>query len=265
MAIAALWKSLGVEPNLVVGHSLGHYAALNAAGVLTAADTIYLTGTRAQLLVQKCKAGSHAMLAVRTAVVQCRQFLDPDVHEVACNNGPLEVVISGRVEDVDRLADRLAASSIKATRVKVPFAFHSAQVDPILPDLGIAASRITFHPPRIPILCALEGKVIQPGNAAAFGGEHVQRHCRDTVNFEGALRAVESETSIADGSERTLWVEIGPHTVCSSFLRSTLGQSTTTMASLRRNEDCWKVLADGLATLYRAGAAIHWDEYHPRL
>lgn len=260
MALAKLWKSFGVEPSFVLGHSLGHYAALHIAGVLSAADTIYLTGIRAQLLVDKCQAGSHSMLAVRASLLQIQQFLDANIHEVACVNGPREVVISGRVTDIDQLAEVLSADNIKATRVKVPFAFHSAQVDPILSDLDTAASRVTFHSPQIPVLCALDSSVINPGNHGVIGPLHLQRHCRETVNFEGALHAAEREKIINKSS--TLWVEIGPHVVCSTFLKSGLGQETPTIASLRRGEDCWKVLADGLSSLYSAGLPIEWDEYH---
>ncbi|CEI66203.1 Bikaverin polyketide synthase bik1 [Fusarium venenatum] len=260
MALAKLWRSFGVEPSFVLGHSLGHYAALQVAGVLSVNDTIYLTGTRAQLLVDKCQAGSHSMLAVRASLLQIQQFLDANIHEVACVNGPQEVVISGRVADIDQLVDLLSADNIKATRVKVPFAFHSAQVDPILSDLDAVASRVTFHSPQIPVLCALDSSVINPGNHGVIGPLHLQRHCRETVNFEGALHAAERDKIVNRTS--TLWIEIGPHVVCSAFLKSSLGQDTMTIPSLRRNEDCWKVLADGLSSLYSNGLTIDWNEFH---
>ncbi|KXH68541.1 hypothetical protein CSAL01_02198 [Colletotrichum salicis] len=261
MALAKLWKSFGIEPSFVFGHSLGHYAALNIAGVLSASDTIYLTGTRAQLLLDKCEAGSHAMLAVRVSVLQIRQFLNANIHEVACINGPREVVISGKVADINQLAERLAADNIKATRVQVPFAFHSAQVDPILSDLDVAASRVTFHSPQIPVLCALEASIIRPGDHVSIGPLHMQRHCRETVNFEGALKTAERESLISTGGG-TLWIEIGPHTVCSAFLKASLGQNTLAIPSLRRTEDPWRVLSDGLSNLYNAGLAVDWNEYH---
>lgn len=261
MALAKLWKSFGIEPSFVLGHSLGHYAALNVAGVLSTSDTIYLTGTRAQLLLEKCEMDSHSMLAIRASLPQIRPFLNANIHEVACVNGPREVVISGRVTDIDQLAETLAADNIKATRVKVAFAFHSAQVDPILSDLDVAASRVTFHPPQIPILCALDASVISPGDQGTIGPLHIQRHCREAVDFEGALRAGE-RAKIINNSPTTLWVEIGPHNICSAFVKSSLGQTTTTIASLRRNEDCWKVMADGLSILYNAGLTIDWNEYH---
>ncbi|KAJ0302782.1 hypothetical protein COL516b_006819 [Colletotrichum fioriniae] len=261
MALAKLWKSFGIEASFVLGHSLGHYAALNVAGVLSASDTIYLTGTRAQLLLDNCEAGSHAMLAVRASVLQIRQFLNANIHEVACINGPREVVISGKVADINQLAERLAADNIKATRVQVPYAFHSAQVDPILSDLDVAASRVIFHSPQIPVLCALEASIFRPGDHGSIGPLHIQRHCRETVNFEGALKVAEREGLIS-ASGSTLWIEIGPHTVCSTFLKASLGQNTLAIPSLRRTEDPWRVLSDGLGNLYNAGLAVDWNEYH---
>ncbi|GFP60232.1 polyketide synthase 1 [Trichoderma asperellum] len=158
MALASFWVSLGLRPVYVVGHSLGHYAALKVAGVLTASDTIYLVGMRARLLQEKCSRGSHEMLAIRSSVDQIQKYLDAKIHDVACINGPQDTVVSGRVDDIENLSQKLAASNIKATRVNVPFAFHSAQVDPILDQLESIASNLTFHSPRIPLGCPLLGK-----------------------------------------------------------------------------------------------------------
>lgn len=95
MAMFRLWLAWGVEPTVVLGHSLGEYAALNAAGVLSVSDTIYLVGMRARLLDEKCHAGSHAMLAVKGSVASIGQLLDGDTFDIACINGPDETVISG--------------------------------------------------------------------------------------------------------------------------------------------------------------------------
>ncbi|KAK3317091.1 type I polyketide synthase [Apodospora peruviana] len=263
MALAKLWQSLGVEPSFVLGHSLGHYAALNVAGVLSASETIYLTGTRAQLLLQRCEKGSHSMLAVRASLPQVTSFLNteqPGVLEVACINGPRDIVVSGTVASIDRLADTLANDNIKATRVKVPFAFHSAQVEPILEELEAAASRITFRPPLIPVLCALEATIYRPGDQQqqqhSIGPKHISRHCREAVNFEGVLKAAQQDTPSA------VWIEIGPHAVCSSFVKACLGPNVLTAPSLRRNEDYWKVMTASLGALYSAGLDIDWNEYH---
>ncbi|PTB62127.1 ketoacyl-synt-domain-containing protein [Trichoderma citrinoviride] len=259
MALASFWVSLGMQPAYVVGHSLGHYAALKAAGVLTASDTIYLVGMRARLLQEKCSRGSHAMLAIRSSVDQIQTYLDSTLHDVACINGPQDTVVSGCVDDIEELARKLTDSGLKATRVNVPFAFHSAQVDPVLDGLEAIASQVTFHSPRVPIGCPLLGKTFHAGEMPSFEAKHISRHCREAVNFHGVLQSAKADGVI---SEKTTWIELGPHTVCSTLLKANLGQDVTAVPSLMRNKDGWQVLTSSLATLYCQGLTITWDEYH---
>ncbi|KAL7941478.1 putative conidial pigment polyketide synthase PksP/Alb1 [Trichoderma barbatum] len=259
MALANLWVSFGMQPTYVIGHSLGHYAALKSAGVLTASDTIYLVGMRARLLQDKCSKGSHAMLAIRSSVDQVQKYLDASIYDIACINGPQDTVVSGSVDDIESLSQKLAANNIKATKVDVPFAFHSAQVDPVLDELEIIASHIEFRSPHLPIGCPLLGKTFPAGETTAFDAKHISRHCREAVNFRDVLQSAGDDSLI---SEKTVWIEIGPHTVCSALMKANLGQEVVAVPSLMRNKDGWQVLASGLATLYCQGLSITWDEYH---
>jgi len=259
MALTKFWISLGVAPTFVLGHSLGEYAALNAAGILTTSDTIYLAGRRAQLLTEQCQVGTHAMLAVKSSVDQVKQFLDQDTTEVACINAPGETVISGVIDEIEKLADKLANEGFKATKLKVPFAFHSAQVEPILDSLAEVTKGVTFHEPSIPFVSALLGDVIKEANPEVLAPSYLTRHCRETVNFLAALEATRHAKLMND---KTLWVEIGSHPVCSGMVKSTFGPQATTVASLRRQEDTWKVLSNSLSALYMAGIDLRWKEYH---
>jgi naphtho-gamma-pyrone polyketide synthase len=259
IALTKFWISLGVAPTFVLGHSLGEYAALNAAGILTTSDTIYLAGRRAQLLTEHCKVGTHAMLAVKSSVAQVKQFLDEGAAEVACINAPSETVISGAVEEIEKLADKLLNEGFKATKLKVPFAFHSAQVEPILEDLADIAKGVTFHEPSIPFVSALLGDVIEKANPEVLAPSYLTRHCRETVNFLAALEATRHAKLMND---KTVWVEIGSHPVCSGMVKSTFGPQATTVASLRRQEDTWKVLSNSLSALYMSGIDLRWKEYH---
>ncbi|KAH8702107.1 conidial pigment polyketide synthase PksP/Alb1 [Talaromyces proteolyticus] len=259
MALANLWMSWEVRPAFVMGHSLGEYAALHVSGILTAFDTIYLCGHRAQLLEDRCNIGTHAMLAVRSAVSEITPFLNPGIHEVACINAPGETVISGRCKNIDTLSEQLVAAGIKATKLKVPFAFHSAQVEPILEELQDAAKGVRFHKPYIPLVSPLLGDVINAENHYQLGGKYLSRHCRETVNFLAGLEASRHAKLMND---KTVWIEIGSHTVCSGMIKATLGPQANTVASLRRNEDVWKVLTQSLTSVYLAGIEIQWKEYH---
>ncbi|KAF7738576.1 Conidial pigment polyketide synthase [Penicillium ucsense] len=259
MALTKLWISLGIKPSFVLGHSLGEYAALNAAGILTNSDTIFLAGRRAQLLTEKCEVGTHAMLAVKSSVAQVKQFIDDGSAEIACINAPSETVISGAVGKIEQLAEKLTNEGFKATKLKVPFAFHSAQVEPILESLNEIAKGVTFHKPNISYVSALLGSVIDESNIDILGPSYLTRHCREAVNFLGGLEATRHAKLMND---KTVWVEIGSHPVCSGMVKSTFGPQATTAPSLRRQEDTWKVFSNSLSVLYTAGVDLQWKEYH---
>ena len=257
MALTRLWATWGVTPSVVIGHSLGEYAALQAAGVLSVADTIYLVGKRAQLLETKCTAGTHAMLAVRTAVTNLQDIVTKSQGkiEIACVNGISDTVLSGLMADIDVVAESLAAAGQKCTKLKLPFAFHSSQVDPILPAFEELASAITYHAPRIPVISPLLSDVV--GVGGVFDGLYLSRHCRKTVDFVGALSAGMSTASISDSS---LWLEVGSHPLCASMIKSCL--SAPTLATMRRDDDPWKIISASMAGLYVAGKSLDWDAFH---
>ena len=253
IALTRLWESWGVKPSVVIGHSLGEYAALNAAGVLSISDTLYLTGKRAQLLEQLCTINTHSMLAVKTSVLTLRQYLRTTACEVACINGPEDTVISGKTEDIEGLEKDLTAAGFKCIQLDVPFAFHSAQVQPILESFEMIANGVTFSKPSVPVLSPLLGVLVT--DAGTFGPKYLSRACREIVNFLAAREASQKD-KLAD-----IWLEMGPHPVCCGMVKGTIEQ-TITLPSLRRNESSWVVLAGSLSSLYLAGIDIRWDEYH---
>ena len=257
MALFKMWVSWGIEPTTVLGHSLGEYAALNAAGVLSASDTIYLVGTRARLLEEKCQAGSHAMLAVKGSVAAIGQVLDGDTFEIACINGPDETVISGTNVNIDILCEELKDRGFKSMKLAVPFAFHSAQVEVILDEFESSAKGVKFGQPSIPVISPLLSEVITDGST--FNPGYLRRHCRQTVNFLGGLEASRHASLVAD---KSLWLEVGSHPICSTMIKSTLGPHVQTVASLRRNDDNWRTLTNSLCTLHEAGLSVDWSEYH---
>ena len=257
VALARMWESWGVKPSAVIGHSLGEYAALHVAGVISASDMVFLVGRRAQLLEQECTAGTHGMLAVKGNVAAIKEALGDKMVEIACMNGPEETVLCGTVDVIESTSDVLASKAFKATKLNVPFAFHSSQVDPILGKFKTDAASVVFNKPQIPVMSPLTGEVIR--EAGIIGPDYLARHARETVNFWSAFATARDEKVFDD---KTAWLEIGAHPVTSGMVRSCLGTSTVTAASLRRNEDPWKTLASSISTLYLAGVAFDWNEYH---
>ena len=257
MALARLWISWGVAPSAVIGHSLGEYAALHVAGVFSASDAIYLTGMRAQLLTKYCQVGTHSMLAAKASVSSLQTYMNDLAVEIACVNSPTETVISGINSTIDELSETLVASKIKCTKLRIPFAFHSTQVDPIMKEFETAASGIVFHKPSLPVISPLTGELVT--DSSIIGATYLSRHCRERVDFLGAIETARYENII---SNKTLWVEIGPNPVCSTFIKAILGPDVVTLPSLRRNEDSWKTVTGTLSALYLAGVPLRWDIYH---
>lgn len=258
MALTRLWASWGVQPDMVMGHSLGEYAALNAAGVISVSEAIFLVGERAKLLKEKCFVGSHAMLATKTSAKSAKEALAkvPGV-EIACINAPQETVLGGTVADIDKAADELREKGIKCTKLNVQFAFHSTQVDPILTSFQKLAGSIVFQKPKIPVISPLLSGVLNESDS--IDKEYLSKHARGTVDFLGALEAAQQLGVI---NENTIWLELGPHPVCSGFVKSGLGSSTKVASSLNRNFDDYKVVSDTLAFLHTAGLDINWNDYH---
>ena len=256
MSLAKLWASWGIKPSAVVGHSLGEYAALNVAGVLSDSDTIYLVGSRAQLLVDRCTAGTHSMLAVQeSAGVLDGMLGNGSTMNIACINGPRESVVAGPAEAVSGLAEQLGKSGLKCTLLKVPFAFHSSQVDPILDDFEKIAASVRFCKEKVPVISSLQGSVLNKPVDAAY----LRNHARDSVNILGGLVAAQQEALI---DEKTVWLELGPHPVCFGMVKATFGATTIGAPTLRRNESAYRTLTKTLSTLHTAGLPIDWNEYH---
>lgn len=259
MALSRLWKSWGVTPDVVVGHSLGEYAALNVAGVLSVSDAIFLVGERARCLQDRCTVGTHAMLAVKAPLSSFYALpsgLDGKI-QVACINGPQETVYSGLSEDINKVVDHFSVESIKCTKLNVPFAFHSSQVDPILAAFeGIAHSAV-FNKAKIPIISPLLGDTIPIGDTV--NPEYLRRHARDPVDLLAGFQSAQSKKLIDDA---TLWVEIGPHPICLGMVKSTMSPKTGGAPSLRRGEGAWKTIASSLCLLHTWGLKIDWNEYH---
>ncbi|KAK9859262.1 hypothetical protein MYU51_016431 [Penicillium brevicompactum] len=258
IALARLWASFGVVPDAVVGHSLGEYAALNVAGVLSDADTVFLVGKRAQLLEEHCTLHTHSMLVVRASVETIQSALAGLEYEIACINAPEETVLAGPNDLIESLQQTLSQSGVRSKTIPVSYAYHSAQVQPILEDLVQAAQPIVFNTPSIPVLSPLMGDVVQADGT--FGPEYLQRHCRETVNFHQAIQSARTAGIVTD---RTQYLEVGPHGVVSGLIKA-CSKTTQTNASptLQRGRDDWESLGEAMSSLYRAGLDIAWHEYH---
>ncbi|PYH42406.1 type I polyketide synthase [Aspergillus saccharolyticus JOP 1030-1] len=264
LALADLWKSWGIEPSFVIGHSLGEYAALCTAGVLSVTDTLSLVGMRGALMQQRLSPGAYAMLAVantRTDTAQTLEQLQLEGSNVCCVNAPLSTVVSGPQGEIQALKQHFSSQGIRTCQLKVQHGFHSAQFDPILAEFVRRASCVRFSAPKIPVASTLLGTTVSGTRPepAVFNAQYLARQTREPVQF---LQAVNSclEARIAD--RRTVWLETGPDQVCINFINDILGSQTLTVPTLRRRDDNWKTVTSAVSTLYQNHAPIQWREYH---
>ncbi|KAI9654519.1 MAG: Type I Iterative PKS [Bathelium mastoideum] len=257
IALAKMWASWNITPAAVIGHSLGEYAALNVAGVLSDADTIYLVGKRADLLQEKCTHNTHSMLVVKASMDDIATVLKDNEFEIACINSPVETVVAGPNEGISVLKELLTHADMKFTTLKVPYAFHSSQMDPMLAGFRNTASAISFSKASVPILRPLDGSVVEKGGS--IGPDYLTNHSREPVDMLKILRAAYHDRVITD---ETIILEIGPHPAISGMIRAALGPQITSLASSQRGRSVYQVLTSALSFLYRLGADIRWKEYH---
>lgn len=256
IALVSFWKLLGITPSLVIGHSLGEYAALVTAGVVSAADALFLVGRRAELVTTSCSIGTHAMLSVRAGLQEIKKKAGSDLIEVSCYNGPEDVVVGGPQSDIRQVQRNLESQGVRCVNLDLPFAFHTAQMDVMLDRYEKIASHVSFKAPAVPILSPLLGDCVF--DSKTVDARYLRRATREPVNFTQAIAAAQN-LGIID--EKTAWLEIGPHPICSGFLRNTVSAGTKTLSSFRREENNFITLSKTLSALYLLGIPVSWQEY----
>lgn len=260
IGLARYWQSLGLQPGLVIGHSLGEYAALCIAGVLSISDTLFLVHERAALMQDRCM-GSYSMLAAPLGADSIQELLSAKGRsscEISCFNGPSMTVVSGVSQELESLQAELKSMKLNPTRLNVQFGFHSPQMEPILDEFESVANRVHFGQPMVPVASTLTGTVVT--SRGVFNAEYLTRQMRHPVDFLGAVRTSEAEGLIQTGS---VVFEIGPHPVCLGLIASCLGEARpTSFGSLSRGQDDWKAVSTCLAGAQQARLPVDWQEFH---
>jgi acyl transferase domain-containing protein/SAM-dependent methyltransferase/NAD(P)-dependent dehydrogenase (short-subunit alcohol dehydrogenase family)/acyl carrier protein len=250
MALVELLRSWGLVPDLVLGHSVGEYAAACTAGVFGLEEGLRLIAGRGRLM-QALPAGG-AMAAVPCAAERVMPHIAGiDRVGLAADNGT-QAVISGPAAGVDEALARLAAAGLKGQRLAVSHAFHSALLEPMLDALAELAAAIEPQPPRLTLISNLTGKPLD--STATIDADYWRRHSREPVRFGPSIRALAEQ-----GCE--LLLEIGPNPVLTPLAQRAwpagIVQPRAT-AALRRGIDDARQIAEALATCCAAGAPIDW-------
>ncbi|SBT43338.1 type I polyketide synthase [Micromonospora narathiwatensis] len=252
VALAELWRSWGVTPAVVMGHSVGEIAAAIVAGVLDLPAGLDLIAERARLM-QATRPG--AMLAVTATEQQVRDLLAGTALDVAAVNGPEATVVSGLPEEIEALADRLRADGVRHRALSVSHAFHSRLLDPALDEFRAVCARLDHQPPTIPVISNLTGAVAGPDT---YDADYWVRHARQPVRFHtGAGRLAALDVDVC--------LEIGPDRTLVNLVRAAgLAPGGGLASSLRRGSADRAALLGAVAALYPLGQDVTWDRVQPR-
>lgn len=260
IALAEFWSSLGIRADLVIGHSLGEYAALCVAGILSVSSTLYLVHKRAELMDAKCGDTTYGMLATGLSANAAKDQINKHSWkcEIACSNSPSSTVLSGEASELASVEAELKANGTSAIALTVTYGFHSRQMDPILDDFEDIAKQVRFDAPRIPVASTCTGKLVRdPG---VFNASYLRDQTRQPVDFVGAVQACEKEDLL---TSTTFAIEIGPHPICTRLLPSCIAPSSPRcFASLQRDKEDWAVLGQTLAGAYEANLPVNWTALH---
>ncbi|MGW2961035.1 type I polyketide synthase [Streptomyces sp. NPDC001220] len=223
VSLAALWRSFGVEPDAVVGHSQGEIAAACVAGALSLRDAALVVCVRSGLIAGEL-AGHGGMASVTLPADEVTALLPAGV-TVAAVNGSAATVVSGDPAALDRLLADCEARGTRARRIAVDYASHSPQVERIETRLVEALAEVRPRAADVPMFSTVTGDWADP---ATLDAEYWYRNLRQTVRFEAAVRA------LAEQGHRG-FVEVGPHPVLTPGIDQTLDEATV-VGSLRRDE-----------------------------
>ncbi|WP_394827934.1 SDR family NAD(P)-dependent oxidoreductase [Pendulispora albinea] len=262
VSLAAVWQTLGVAPDAVIGHSQGEIAAAFVAGALSLEDAARVVTLRSRALLQL--AGKGAMAAVQLSAPELQVHLDRlgarERLSIASINGPRATVISGDPSAVDALLERLTAEQVFARKVRVDYASHGASIEAVEGELLAQLGSIRPRPASIPFYSTVTSTVLA---GTALGASYWYRNLRQTVRF-----ADTAQTSFDDGHR--FFVEVSPHPVLSLALLEMFesapapssGAVTVTVAgSLRRDEGDFARLVGSLAELHVRGLRVDWDRF----
>ncbi|MEO0349110.1 MAG: SDR family NAD(P)-dependent oxidoreductase [Cyanobacteria bacterium P01_A01_bin.15] len=270
-ALAELWQSWGIEPEYVLGHSIGEYAAACIAGVLSLEDGLRLVTARGRLM-QALPAGG-GMAAVMASQERVASVLANSTNgiEIAAVNAPENTVISGELQALGSVINQLEAQGISVKKLHVSHAFHSAHMEPVLAEFEQIAQSVHFSQPDIDIISSVTGQLV---TTEICQPDYWVNQIRQPVKFLAAINTIAAQGS-------NIFIEIGPRPtllsmgqMCApkfeaiwlpSLSPAKIKASDHTLSDLAKTD--WKTLTSSLCKLYEAGYGPDWasfDKAYPR-
>lgn len=256
VALAALWRAWGIEPHAVIGQSLGEVAAAYVAGALSLEDAACVICRRSQLV--KATSGQGGMAVIGLSLEEAQRVLSgyEDRVSVAVSSSPTSTVVSGDLTALQEILERLARQDVFCNLVKVDYASHSPQMDPLRPELLQILAELQPRSASIPIYSTVTG---QRSDGRDFDATYWARNLREPVLFLTTFAQL-----LQDGHD--IFLELSPHPILLSAIQQGLrhfGCAGVALPSLRREEEERAVMLGSLGTLYTLGHPIDWPTLYP--
>ena len=247
LALTALWRSYGVEPDLVIGHSMGEVAAAVVAGALTPAEGLRVTATRARLMAPLSGQGGMALLELDAAATEALIADYPQV-TLGIYNSPRQSVISGPTEQIDELITRVRGRDRFASRVNIEVAPHNPAMDALQPAMRAELADLQ---PRTPVIPIISTTYASADSTPLFDAEHWAVNMRNPVHFQQAVLRAAS----AAGDQHHTFIEISAHPLLTQAIVETVdGPGYRAVGTLQRDADDTVTFRTHLAT-HLAGVA----------
>jgi acyl transferase domain-containing protein/SAM-dependent methyltransferase/acyl carrier protein len=252
-ALSEMWRSWGIEPSAVLGHSVGEYVAACVAGVYSLEDGLKLIAGRARLM--QSAPGQGGMIAAMAAEDRVRASLaglETRV-SIAALNAPENSVISGYEEGLRVAETRLRDAGVKTQRLDISHAFHSPQMEAIEAQFEQLAGSLRFESPRIRLISSVTGQAIGAEEVADPG--YWRRQIRQPVLFRKAMETL-------GGLGLEIFLETGPGATLAGLGQQCLdGKDRAWLGSLRKGRAEWPVVLESLANLYARGVEVNWAAF----
>ena len=252
-ALAKLWLSWGIQPDYVMGHSIGEYVAACIAGVFSLEDGLKLVAARGRLMDELPSTGGMlAVFATEKKVSELIAFYNEEIN-IAAINSSQNIVISGTERALELIQADLVATGIDCKPLQVSHAFHSPLMQPMLEDFRQVADEVNYFPAQTPLVSCVTGNLIA---SAIASPQYWINHIIQPVKFADSFKLLSQKTDI--------FLEIGAKPTLSSIGKTILTEFNTDyllLPSLTAKKDDWQVMLNSLTQLYHQGIDIDWDGF----
>jgi mycoketide-CoA synthase len=254
VALAAVWRSIGVEPDAVVGHSQGEIAAAYVAGALSLKDAAKLVALRSRALRRLAGKGAMAVVGLQEGELQKQLARFGRRLSIAALNGPASSVVSGAADDIDTLVRELSDAQVFSRKLPIEIASHCAQIDAIEDELRLGMAGLEPREAAVPFYSALTGARV---DGASLDADYWYRNIRQPVRFAPAC-----ESLLSDGHR--FFVEVSPHPMLVTPLLETIEAAeipAAVVGSLRRGVGDLACVMQSLGGLHTRGLGVDWSVF----